>query len=144
MPAIEFPDVEELAIEFLRPALAARTEPFTAAVMVRNEVPTEKVVNGVPQDPWPTSKRLVVVRDDGGPTFWVRGIARLGVQVWAPSKGEASDLANLCMALVGGWSDGVVRTTNPSRPFSVTEVSGRPKQYFSAELIIRGRGLPAA
>lgn len=145
MPAIVWPDMEMLAIQYLHPALQARPEPYAADVTVRNTVPSEKVVNGVPQDPWPASGRLVVVRYDGGPTTPdVRATARLGVRVWGSDEAEASDLANLAVALVRGWNDRTVKASRPTLPYSVTEDSGRPAQYFTAELTIRGRALPAA
>lgn len=137
MAAILFPDVEAEFIAYMAPALAARPEPYAANVAVRNRVPDERTV------PWPTSKRLVVVRDDGGPTRMVRGIARIGVRVWASSESEVSDLANLVAALVGGWHHGDVRGADATRPFSVTEDSGRPAQYFTAEVVVIGRALPA-
>lgn len=139
MPAILFPDVEAAFVGYMAPALAARPEPHAANVAVRNRVPSERA-----GDLWPTSGRLVVVRDDGGPTNSIRGVARIGVRVWAPSETEVSDLANLVAALVGGWDDDVVRAPKVTRPYSVTEASERPAMYFTAELVVRGRGLPAA
>lgn len=140
MPAIVWPDVEAEFIAYMAPALQARLEAYAADVVVRNRVPDESATN-----PWPTSGRLVVVRDDGGPaTQDVRAAARLGVRVWAPTEAETSDLANLVAALVRGWRSPTVRRTEPSRPFSVPEESQRPAAYFTAELTIRGRALPAA
>lgn len=140
MPAIIWPDMEAEFTSYMRPALQARPESYAADVAVRNAVPRETEV-----DPWPTSGRLVVVRDDGGPTTRdVRATARLGVQVWAEDEGTCSDLANLVMALTGAWRSATVRRSEPSRPFSVTEDSGRPKQFFTAELMIRGRALSDA
>lgn len=139
MPTILFPDMEAAFIGYMGPALSARPELYAANVAVRNRVPNESATQ-----PWPTSKRLVVVRDDGGPTRIVRGIARLGIRVWAESAETTSDLANLVMALVGGWSTDPVRIASVNRPYDVTEASGRPCMYATAELTIRGRGLPAA
>jgi hypothetical protein len=140
VPAIIWPDMESEFVAYMGPALSARPESYAQNVSVRNKVPTER--DG---DNWPASGRLVVVRDDGGPTTTdVRATARLGVQVWAPSEGDASDLANLVVALLGGWRSPTVRDSRPSRPYSATETSGRPKQYLSVELMIRGRALPAA
>lgn len=137
MPAILYGDIEAEFIAAMSAALAGRDEPYAAGVAVRQRVPDES------GDPWPSSKRLVVVRDDGGPVLGdVRAVARLGVQVWASDEGETSDLANLVMALVGAWRSPTVRRVTPSRPYSV-EDNGRPKQYFTAELLIRGRGLPS-
>ena len=139
MPAIVWPDVEAEFIAYMADALNARPEPFAANVAVRNRVPDESS-----SQPWPTSKRLVVVRYDGGPTTPdVRATARLGVRVWAEDEATASDLANLTVALVRGWQDRTVKVARPSLPYSVTEESGRYAQYFTAELTIRGRALPA-
>lgn len=138
MPAILWPDVEAEFYGYMAAALAARSEPYADAVRVSNRVPRETA-----SDPWPTSGRLVVVRDDGGPTTEdVRATARLGVRVWAEDEAAASDLANLCVALVRAWRSATVRRAIPSRPYSVTETSGRPAQFFTAELTIRGRALP--
>lgn len=140
MVAILWSDIEAEFIGYIGPALDERPEAYAADVMVRNTVPDETV-----DDPWPTSLRLVVVRNDGGPTTRdVRANPRLGIQVWGSSEEETSDLANLLVALVGGWRSPAVRSTNPSLPFWVTEESRRPKQYFPAELMIRGRALPGA
>lgn len=126
-----FPDVEAHLITYLRAALVARTEPVTANVWVGNLLP-----KSVPQ-------RAVLVRDDGGPTLGdVRAVARVGVNVWAPSEADVSDLANLVSALVGASADGtpVVRAQT-TRPYSVTDDAGRPRHYFTAELIVRGTNL---
>lgn len=140
MVAILWSDIETEFIGYMGPALDARPEAFTADVAVRNRVPNESTTQ-----PWPTSGRLIVIRDDGGPTTQdVRATARLGVRVWAPTEAECSDLANLVVALVRGWRSPVVRRTQPTRPYSVTEESRRPAMYFTAELMIRGRALPAA
>lgn len=140
MVAILWPDVEAEFIAYMGPALAARSEPFAAGVWVRNRVPRETST-----EPWPSSGRLVVVRDDGGPTTQdVRATARLGVQVWAEDEGATSDLANLVMTLTAAWRSPTVRRVSAYRPYSSAEESGRPKQYFSAELMIRGRELPTA
>lgn len=146
MVAILWSDIEAEFIGYMGPALSARPEAYAADVMVRNRVPRElKLPDGSTKEPWPTSGRLVVVRDDGGPTTQdVRADARLGIKVWAPTEAECSDLANLVVALVRGWRSPTVRRTDPSRPYSVTEESARPAQYFTAELMIRGRQLPAA
>ena len=140
MVAILHADIEAEFIGYMASALQSRPEAYASDVRVSNRVPNESSTQ-----PWPTSGRLVVVRDDGGPmTQDVRATARLGVRVWAPSEAETSDLANLVAALVRGWRSPVVRRTEPTRPYSVTEESSRPAQYFTAELMIRGRALPAA
>lgn len=138
MAGVIQPDVEAFLIGHLSTALSSRAEPYAASVRVSNRVPSEQ-----PGDLWPTSKRLVVIRDDGGQALGdVRAIARLGVRVWAATDAETSDLANLVSALIGACEgNGPVRRSSAARPFDVTEASGRPCQYFTAELVVRGVGL---
>lgn len=141
MVAILHVDVEAEFIGYMAPALQARPEAYASNVAVRNKVPDERTGG----TPWPASERLVVVRYDGGPrTPDVRATARIGVRVWAEDEAATSDLANLVSALVGAWRSPAVRASNPTLPFSVTEESARPAQYLTAELMIRGRQLPAA
>jgi len=131
-------DLEAYLIGYLSTTLTARSESYTASVKVSNRVPTE-----LAGDPWPTSKRLVVIRDDGGAALGdVRALARLGVRVWGADEGETVDLANLVSALVGASEgNGAIRRSEAARPFDVTETSGRPCHYFTAELVVRGVGL---
>lgn len=136
MVTILHADVEAEFIGYLTSALLARPEAYAAGVSVRNRVPDERV-GGVA---WPASGRLIVVRDDGGPTTPdVRATARIGVRVWGPTEADTADLALLASALVGAWRSPTVRASRPTRPYSVTEESGRPARYFTAELIVRGR-----
>lgn len=138
MAGVIHPDVEAFLIGYLSTALTARPESYAASVRVSNKVPSEQ-----PGNPWPTSKRLVVIRDDGGPSLGdVRALARLGVRVWGATDAETSDLANLVSALIGASEGaGPVRRSESARPYDVTETSGRPCQYFTAELVVRGVGL---
>ena len=129
-------DVEAEFIGYMTSALQARPESYATDVAVRNRVPDERAGG----TPWPTSGRLIVVRDDGGPTTQdVRATARIGVRVWGADDAETADLALLASALVGAWRSPTVRVSQPTRPYSVTEESGRPARYFTAELMIRGR-----
>ena len=131
MAGVIFPDVEAWAIGYLRGALAARQESFAAGVWVGNLLPAAR------------PKQAVLVRDDGGPVLGdVRAVARLGINVFAQSEADVSDLANLVSALLGASADGapVVKATT-TRPYSVTDDAGQPRQYFTAELIIRGTNL---
>lgn len=128
---ILFPDVEAHTITYLRDALAARPEAYTSGVWVGNLLPQVR----------PT--RAVLVRDDGGPTLGdVRAVARLGINVYAATEPDVSDLANLVSALVGGMADGApVVKASTTRPYSVTDDAGTPHHYFTAELWVRGTNL---
>lgn len=128
MAGILFPDLEAWLIGYLRGALSGRSEEYASSVWVGNLLPRDH------------TGRAVLVRDDGGQHLGdVRGVARIGVNVWANSQAEVSDLANLTSALIGRCADGtpVVRATQ-TRPYSVTDDGGRPRMYFTAELIVRG------
>lgn len=136
MVVILHADVEAEFIGYLTSALQARPEPYASQVSVRNRVPDERAGG----TPWPASGRLIVVRDDGGPTTPdIRATARIGVRVWGPTEAETADLALLASALVGAWRSPTVRASRPTRPYSVIEESGRAARYFTAELMIRGR-----
>lgn len=138
MPGVVHEDIEAVVLAYLKAALMARLEPYAASVTVRNRVPDESATQ-----PWPTSKRLVVVRDDGGPALGdVRAVARLGIRVWGPSEAETTDLANLVSALVASMENvGPVRSSVAARPYDVAEPSERPHMYFTAELVVRGKNL---
>jgi len=119
-------DMEATTVAYLSRALGARTEPVTAGVRV-SAAKTEG------------PDRQVVVRDDGGgPEGDVRATVRLGVNVWATTEDEASELARLVTALINAWPDGrpVVRAS-ATRPYAVKDAAG-PLRYLTAELTIRG------
>jgi len=138
MAGVIHADLKAFLIGNLSASLTARSESFAASVKVSDRVPSEQ--SG---DLWPTSKRLVVIRDDGGNALGdVRAIARLGIRVWGADAAETSDLANLVSALIGSTEGaGPIRRSEANRPYDVTETSGRPVQYFTAELVVRGVGL---
>lgn len=112
--AILWPDVEALATTYLRASLAARPEAYADAVTVHRNLPS------------PRPMRAVTVRDDGGPVLGdVRAVARLGINVWAATDEDATDLANLVVALLLAWPDGMpVLTADPTRPYNVPDESG--------------------
>ena len=86
-----FDDVELWATAYLRSKLTARPEAYTTGVVVSNAVPTTR----------PT--RLVTVRRDGGPKVNpLTEAARLGVNVWAATEADATNLARLVRAILSG------------------------------------------
>jgi len=132
MPFVEFPDVELWATTYLRAALAARPEPYAAGVKVGVAVPATR------------ADRMVQVRRDGGPRLdATREAARLGVNVWGKTEQEATDLARLVRALLGGAADGkpVCRVTELSGPSPVADESGQPRRFLTFELVVRGSNL---
>lgn len=123
------PDVELWLCTYLRDRLAASGQPYASGVVVSISVP----------DPVPP--RLVVVRRDGGARLdIVRESARFGVQVWAETDKDATDLAGLTLGLILASPDGmpVLSASQMSGASSVAEPNpGRRKRYATVELIVR-------
>lgn len=127
-----FPDVELWATTYLRAALGARTEPYTAQVKVSNGVPA--VMPG----------RLVTVRRDGGGQLDpFRDNPRLGVNVYAGTEQDVADLAAMVSALLRSAADGkpVLRVRTVSGPSPIADEAGKPRRYLTFELAVRGTQL---
>lgn len=127
LPVIETSDAELWWTGWLRTALAARAEPYAAGVKVDHVAPN------------PLPARLVTFRRDGGPRVdFLHSIVRLGINVWAMTEKDVTDLAGLVEGLVLS-----VRTVGPVE--SVRSVSGpspvpdsQPHRFFTVEAITRG------
>lgn len=119
------PDAELVVTGLLRTALDARTEPYASSVRVSNAKAG-------------TSARQVVVRRDGGPQRGLFDFPRLGINVWAATEQDATDLARLTQALLmnSPGTNGIVSVTSLSGPSPVPDATG-PHRYFTAELKIR-------
>lgn len=127
-PTIIFPDVELWATDYLRTALAANGYP---GVFVSNRRESQQAA--------------VWVRRDGGPVLdEVRESARLGVNVFAASEQEASNLARTVSALLRAGADGtpVLRVQQTSGPSPIAD--GAPRRYMTFELVTRGSALNPA
>jgi hypothetical protein len=130
LPLVMFPDVELTVTSYLRGALAARSEAYVTGVKVDNRVPN------------PRPARLVTVRRDGGPRLdAVRESARIGVNVWAGSEQDVTDLTRLVRALLWSAPTGapVCRVNELSGPSPIPD--DQPRRYMTFELIIRGANL---
>ena len=122
-----FDDVELWLCTFLRSKLTARPEAYTTGVVVSNAVPKTRPA------------RFVTVRRDGGPKVNpLQEVARVGVNVWAATEADATNLARLTRAILSGaTSQGPVRrVTETSGPSPIPDVV--PRRYFVAELLIHG------
>ena len=132
LPAIAPPDVILWATTYFRAALAARPEPVAQAAFVSDEVPNPRV------------PVMVVIESDGGPRLdYVRSAVRLRFQVWAGSKKDATDLALIVYALAAACPTGVpvCAVSALAGPWRVADESGQPKQFLTAELVVRGATL---
>jgi len=127
MPGIVWPDIEAAFITYMKAMLAARPESYASGVTVSNKMPTTRPA------------RAVIVRDDGGPALGdVRAVARIGVNVWAATPADTSDLAALVVALIAAWPNGApVIAASVNRPYPVQDESGQTVRYLTAELTIR-------
>jgi hypothetical protein len=128
MSLVLFPDVEAWLVRYLQDALDDRPEPYCTGVVV-----------GIDLDN-PRPARAVQVRRDGGPRLdAVRELARLGINVWAGTDAEVTDLAGMVRALIAACPDGqpVVKSTEQSGPTPIPDESG-PRRYLVTELIVRG------
>lgn len=135
--SIVLPDVVALTIAHVRASLATRAEPFASDVWVSNATPAD------PDGSTRRDPRMVIVRGDGGSRIGdVRGLARLGLNVWAETDADATDLANLVSAIVSGMAGiGPVRRATATLPADVTGEDGHARRYLTAELVIRGHSL---
>lgn len=129
MPAILWPDPEAALINYLRPAIVASALTFAADVAVGRVLPS------------PRPEYAVTVRSDGGPVAdSVFADVRFGLNVWAPTKAEAVDLAAYVTALVGvaHEADTPFANATVAVAFEIPEDSGQPHLYTTATLRLRG------
>lgn len=127
--SILFPDVELLLTTRLRAILAARPESYAKTAFVSNSIPATR------------RDQMVIVRHDGGPTLGdVRAAARVGINVFGATPQQASDLARLVAAVVGGLAgaDSITAVPSVSLPSEVADPSGQARRYLTAELHVRG------
>lgn len=127
LPAIFTPDVELWAVGWVRSALAGRPESSASQVWVDRVTPN------------PRRARMVIVRYDGGPRVdLVTSAARLGVNVWAETEQDATDLARLVEGLLLSVRGvGPVSSVN-SQSGPVLIADDQPRRYMTFELFMRG------
>lgn len=140
-PPVLFPDVLDWACGYVRTALAARAEAYTSNVTVSDRVPT-----GGTDDPFPTSGRLVAIRDDGGPRDpTVTRTSTLGINVYAKKTKDAKNLALMVAAILEAspGNGAIVAHRGATGPLNVQDPAdmGRPHFYLSVDLGVRGSAL---
>jgi hypothetical protein len=126
--SILFADAEAWAVTALRAALALRSEAYKSGVVVATTVPPTRPA------------RLVTVRRDGGPARGIFDYPRFGVNVWAATDEDATDLANLVAALMrrlpGDGTCVSIRQLSGASP--VPDESGQPRRFCTFEATLRG------
>jgi hypothetical protein len=111
-------------IVYLRGALVGREESYASSVYFDRRVPSTR------------RDRMVIVRRDGGALSGVFDQPRVSLDVWAKTEQDATDLANLMVALamVAPLSDaGCTNVTHLSGPNSVPDPSGQPRRQCLIE-----------
>lgn len=138
-PLVIHTDLDAYLQAWYKAALAARTEPVCAGVEV------------VTQEPPPGAtfpKKLLVVRDDGGPSLSIVTAERaVGLDVLAGSKTnpkDANDLIRIILAITPSLAvpgTPVAAVPEVNGPFKVDEAQDRARRYGTATLILAGSPL---
>lgn len=116
---------------YLRGALADREEPFTSGVFVGRQIPIDPATKKTKR-----RDRMVLCRRDGGNVTGLFDRPRVSFDVWAMTEQDATNLANLvvALALVAPLADaGVVNVTHVSGPNSIPDESGQPRRLALIE-----------
>jgi hypothetical protein len=135
MPAVIFPDIEKVLVAAIKAELSLRTESYAQNVHVSTIKPAA--------DKTPYPARIITIRSDGGPKLdWVRKIERIGINVWANTYCDASNLARLIEALsVTLTGDEIKLSTVSLSPTRIPEAGPQEARYLTLELIVKGSTL---
>jgi hypothetical protein len=135
LPAVIFPDIEKVLVAAIKNELNARSESYAQNVHVSTIKPAADV------KPYPS--RIVTIRSDGGPKVdWVRKLERIGINVWADTYADASNLARLIEALsVTLTGDEIKLSRVALSPTRIDEAGPQEARYLTLELIVKGSTL---
>jgi hypothetical protein len=133
--SVIFPDPVKTIVSGLVAALEARTEPVASEVYVATKMPPASLV------PYPS--KIVTIRSDGGPKLdEVRQFIRIGVNVYADTYADASELAYLVDALAEDLrGEQIKMVTTVLSPTRVPEDSEQEHRYLTWEIITKGSTL---
>lgn len=124
-PAAALPvDADLLWIAYLRGALVGRVESYAQNVYFDRRVPKDR------------RDRMVIVRRDGGSVTGLFDHPRVALDVWAKTDKDATNLANLVVALALAAPlalDDVTNVIHLSGPNSVADPSGQPRRLALIE-----------
>lgn len=87
-----------------------------------------------PKRPEQMPRRFMAIRDDSGPESGVMKVNRFGVNIWADSDVDASNIARDAMA-ASKRLPGVWRFKSTSQHFGPIEIDDDPKVTFNGELM---------
>lgn len=130
--ATMFPDVEKLIVSRLKASLLVSTFSFASGVFVATKKPAPDV------SPYPA--RIVMVRADGGEQR-VRGVTkteRVGINVFAATYADASDLARLVESLMRTYNWGDIKLVETlMSPVRVDNDGVEEQRYMTFELVVK-------
>jgi hypothetical protein len=131
-----FPDVEKLLVARLKSNFESSSESFASNVTVATKKPAAEV------SPYPT--RIVTVRTDGGLGL-ERGLTkteRIGVNVYAATYSDASNLARLVEAWMRTFTSGdIKRVETTMSPVRVDNNAKEEQRYMTFELVVKASSL---
>lgn len=105
-PLVVYGDAQAAAADYLRVALADRTEPYTDGVTVGTRIPGHRDID-TPVHPY-----VMVVQDGPGEVRQhVLAVVTLRVTVWAATEDDAYNLVQMCHGLLLIHSGDVIRST---------------------------------
>ncbi len=136
-PSYVFPDAEALVLDYLRPILAARPEPWLVGLKLGNKKPETSSLE--PRD------RVVFVRRIGGQSRAEHlDLARIDFKCYGRTEAEAHDIASLVFALMQA-SVNHSGITTVGRFLGLTnapdDLSNAPRYMFTLEFQIKGVAL---
>lgn len=122
----------------LRREVAARPESYCSGVQVGNKEPGPNV---------PFPKRLIVVRDDGGPaTSLVTAERQTGISVLCENELDADNLAAMVLAIATDVADmepgnPIAAVLESNGPYAVPEEQPRFRRYMTVTYSVAGKAL---
>jgi hypothetical protein len=132
----QFADVEPLLVEYLFDALAASEDPVAASVLVSVKKPDAA------ESPYPS--KIVTVRSDGGMDTQRNLIRseRIGVNVWADTYADASNLASLVDAILRDCKTGAIKLVETQMsPVRVPNEGKQEQRYMTYQLVVKAADL---
>lgn len=135
-PSFIYQDAEQLVINYLRPILAARPEPWLTGLKIGNKKP--ETSKAIPPD------RVLFVRRIGGQSRSHLDLARIDFKCYGRDEAEAQDLAALVLALMqASVNHSGITTVTPFLGLTNApdDLSNAPRYMFTLELEIEGSPL---
>lgn len=132
-PSFIYPDAEQLVLNYLRPRLAARPEPWLTGLKLGNKKP--ETSTAIPPE------RIVYVRRIGGLPRSHLDLARIDFKCYGKTEYEAQRIAALVFALMqASVNHGGITTVDQFLGLTNApdDLSNAPRYMFTMELQIEG------